>query len=555
MLSVSGVSINLGARSLLSNVSFVVNRGACVAVIGRNGSGKSTLMRAISGEIRPDEGSISLAHGTRVGYLPQQIHASPDAAVGGTVRAGRPDLYESWKSLQAAAQLLSSAPTDTSDVYETALARYESQGGYETEVEIEQAMRSVDLPFSFLDTPFAQLSGGMQTRVGIASMLFSNADLLLMDEPTNHLDLESLEWLEGFLRGFAGGVLLITHDRMLLNRSVDDLVYLDDATQKSITHRGTYDSFEERLKSERRNQLSEYRDQQAEIRKVEADIRRTKQQAQRTESATSNDYIRGRAKKVARKAKSREKSLERYVTSDERVDRPGSHWELKIDFPEVARGGNKVAQLEDVTFGYGSTEMFGDLNTEITFGERIVILGPNGIGKTTLLKLLVGEVTPIAGTITTGAGVIPGYLRQDVLEIEPKMTPVGLIRQASGYSDAEARTYLHYFLFEGDAALTPVSLMSFGERKRLDLATMIVRGVNLLLLDEPMNHMDIEAREKIELALDRFPGTIVAVTHDREFARRFGTRFWVLQSDREKVRLESIVDPEAVRHLAETPGQ
>ena len=203
-----------------------------------------------------------------------------------------------------------------------------------------------------------------------------------------------------------------------------------------------------------------------------------------------------------------------------------------------------------MTFGYGDADMFRGLSPETAFGERIVILGPNGIGETTLLKLLLGEMAPTAGAVVMGKGVIPGFLRQDVAAVEPDLTPVGLIQRVAGYSKSEARTYLHYFLFEGDAAFTPVALMSFGERKRLDLAAMIVRGVNLLLLDEPMNHMDIEAREKIEVALDRFPGTIVSVTHARKFARRFGTRFWVLEREQGLVRLESIVDPELIGHLA-----
>jgi ATP-binding cassette subfamily F protein 3 len=326
MLSVSGVSINLGARSLLSNVSFVVNRGTCVALIGRNSSGKSTLMRAISGEFKPDEGAISLVHNSQIGYLPQKIHADADAIVTRVVRSGKPELEATWNSLGDASRLVVTPQGDAPNAYETALARYEAQGGYETEADIEHAMRAVDLPASLLDTPFAQLSGGMQTRVEIASLLFSNADLLLMDEPTNHLDLTSLAWLESFLDRFTGSVLLIPHDRMLLNRSADQLVYLDDATQEAISHHGSYDSFVERLESEQRIQLAEYKDQQAEIKGVEADIRRAKQQALGTERGTPNDHLRRLAKKVAKKAKSSEKSLERYMESDERVNKPGSHW-------------------------------------------------------------------------------------------------------------------------------------------------------------------------------------------------------------------------------------
>ncbi len=492
-----------------------------------------------------------------MGYLPQQINAAPNATVAGVVRSGRPDLEAAWETLDESARLISDDPEKGVAAYDSAMAQYLALGGYETDAEIEHAMRAVGLSASLLDMPFDKLSGGMQTRIGIASLLFSNAGTLLMDEPTNHLDLESLAWLEGFLKRFTGAVLLITHDRMLLNRSADQLVYLDDVTQEAIIHHGTYDGFVERLESERRIQLAEYKDQQGEVKRVEADIRRTKQQALGTEKATTNDQLRRLSKKVAKKAKSREKSLDRYLDSEDRVDKPGSHWELKIDFPEVARSGDQVARLEDLAFrygGYDETEMFRNLNSEITYGERIIILGPNGVGKTTLLRLLLGELTPTVGSVVMGHGVVSGYLRQHVEFVEADMTPVSLIQQAAGYSESEARTYLHYFLFEGDAPFTPVTSMSYGERKRLDLAAMIVRGVNLLLLDEPMNHMDIEAREKIELALEKFPGTIVSVTHDREFARRFGTRFWVLEQERGGVSLESIVDPELIAHLAEVPA-
>jgi ATP-binding cassette, subfamily F, member 3 len=474
-----------------------------------------------------------------------------ETAVHQVIRAGRPDLALAHSALLAATRALSNSTEAAATVaYEAALSGYEDAGGYDTDLEIEEALREVDLDRGLLDTPFPRLSGGMQTRAGIAGLLFARADLLLMDEPTNHLDLSGLAWLESFLRDFSGGVLLISHDRALLNNVIDEIVYLDDASGEAISHRGGYDSLMQRLENERGRTAAVYRDQQADIMRVRADIARTHQQAQRTEGATTNDYLRGRARKVARKAKARERRLERYLQADERVENPRGHWELKLDFPNVVRSGGAVADIRDASFGYGGRLLLRGVNLEIGYGERIVLLGPKGSGKTTLLRGLLGEVEAQAGTVTLGSGVRPAYLRQEVSDIEEEITPVDMIQRQADYSDSDARTYLHYFLFEGEEALTPVARLSYGERKRLELAAMIVRGVNLLLLDEPMNHLDIQAREKIEAALERFPGTIVAVTHDRDFARQFARRFWLIEQGDQESGVKSLVDPESVGYLA-----
>ncbi len=553
MLTLSRVSFSHPTRILLQEVSFVVNAGSRTGIVGPNGSGKSTLLRILAGLLRPTSGSVAVQKGARIAFL-DQGYLTPDAITcGDLVRSAIPELAESRQKLDRLASELGDASSETqnslTEQYTSALERYESLGGYETDEQVIRALARVGLADMPLDQTLSQMSGGEQTRAGMAKILFSDPDLLLLDEPTNHLDLDALEWLEEFVMGFRGAVVAVSHDREFLNRTCDRIVEINDLTSTATTFQGGYDDYEVERDRRVASQLDQYKDQQVEIRRMEADIRKVRGQAQKTESATSNDYLRGRAKKVARKAKSRQHRLEQYVDSDDRVERPQKRWQMKVGFGPIQRGAQISARVSDVSLSYDETPVLEHREMEIQYGEKIALVGPNGSGKSTLLGLLAGDVHPTTGSVSIGSGIRPGYLRQDQLHLDPKSTPVATLLSEAGLSPEAARNFLHYFLFEGDQPLTPISELSFGERVRLSLATLIAQGVNFLILDEPMNHLDIPSRQRLEAAITQFPGPVIAATHDRAFARSFSSAVYmfhprpaVAPDDRARFQLTRHVD-------------
>ena len=280
---------------------------------------------------------------------------------------------------------------------------------------------------------------------------------------------------------------------------------------------------------EREKQWGAWRDQQAETRRLERDIRRTKQQAQQTEQTTINDHARRIAKKVAKKGKARERRLRRLLESEDRVEKPELKWQLKLEFGEMPRGGQIVLRLEDIGHRFDDGWLFRDVNLTLQHGERIALLGRNGTGKTTLLRIIAGQTAPVEGEVDIGANVHLGYMSQEQEGLDHNETPLSVIRRVAPMTETDARSFLHYFLFAGDDVFVPVHKLSYGERARLILAKLIVAGANCLLLDEPINHLDIPSRERFEAALDAFPGTVLAVVHDRAFIDRFATGIWAVE--------------------------
>jgi ATP-binding cassette subfamily F protein 3 len=537
MLQVHGLRKDYGAATILSDITFTINDGDHVGLIGPNGAGKSTLLRIITGREQPDAGRVALAGGARVGYLAQAFDEELGATVGSALRAAlgeyaaaEADLAEATEALAAGGDLAAAMLR-----YEAAVARFEALGGYEREHRAAAVLTGLGLGAVAPETPVASLSGGQKTRLGLATLLLSEPDLLLLDEPTNHLDVEALEWLEGFVTGYPRAALIVSHDRAFLDRTVRRVLYLDPATRSVRVYEGGYSAFAAARAQERDQQLAAWKDQQAYVAQVRADIARMKSGAASLDGATTPvgdhdmKWVTGGSAKVASKlakmAKSRERKLERYLAADERVEKPRQRWGMKLDFGEPPPGGRAVLSVEELGFAYpGGPELFGGLDLEVWHGERVALVGPNGAGKSTLLRLIAGELQPGGGRVRLGANVRLGVLSQEHELLDLERSVLDHVLRARPMSQTEARSFLHFFLFGGDSVFQPVGACSLGERSRLQLALLVLQGCNMLLLDEPLNHLDIEAREHFEQALEAFEGTVIVVAHDRAFIESYAER-------------------------------
>ena len=567
MLQIQNLQKSYGIATVLAHVSFVVNDGEHVGLVSPNGIGKSTLLRCIVGQETPDAGSITrVPHGATIGYLPQAFASAGDETVGSVIAGVQAEWHAAMESMQHAAEAMASAADMDAAMaaYDAALTSFEALGGYEREARAEAVRDGLGLGGIDGATPVAQLSGGQKTRLGLAMLLLSEPDLLLLDEPTNHLDVDALEWLEGFVRAYPGAVLIVSHDRAFLDATVERILYLDPRTRTVKSYTGNYSDFAAARQHERELHEETWQKQQDYVAKVESDIARLKGQALGVELSTtpSQPTIRRYAKKVAKKAKSRERKLERYLEAGERVEKPHQSWGLKLDFGPPPPGGRAVLRVERLSFAYSAVRspqstvrspqversgmgdgrpptancrlvtgnwLLQDASFDVDYGERIAIVGPNGAGKTTLLKLLAGQLAPCTGQVRLGANVRLGVMSQEQETLDLDRTVLQTVLAARPMSETDGRNFLHFFLFGGDSVFRPVGACSLGERSRLQLALLVLRGCNLLLLDEPLNHLDIEGREHFEEALDAFEGTIIAVAHDRAFLRSFAERVIVVR--------------------------
>ena len=535
MFQIQHVRKDYAAATVLADVSFLINDAEHVGLIGPNGVGKSTLLRCLIGQDQPDTGQISFSPpGQTIGYLPQSFAAAEGQTVGQVVASAQAAVVAAEAALQRAADALA----DDADMdaamqnYDAALAHFEALGGYEREQRAAEVLDGLGLAAIAPTQLVASLSGGQKTRLGLATLLLGAPDLLLLDEPTNHLDVAALEWLEGFIRAYPCAALVVSHDRAFLDRTVTRILYLDPETRTVKSYAGNYSDFAAARDHERALHAEAWQKQQEYVGKVRADIGRLKAQSLNVELAsTPKDsdakfFLSGKggSKKVARKARSRERKLERYLDADERVEKPRSQWGLKLDFGALPEGSRAVLRVENVSFAYAASPIIASATFAVDYGERMALVGPNGAGKTTLLRLIAGELAPQQGVIRLGPSVRLGIIAQQHETLDMALTVLETVRRARPISETEARNFLHFFLFGGDSVFRPVGVCSLGERSRLQLALLVLQGCNLLLLDEPLNHLDIEGREHFAAALDSFEGTIIAVAHDRAFLRGFAER-------------------------------
>jgi ATP-binding cassette subfamily F protein 3 len=536
MLQVSNLSKAYGDDVILEDISFVVNPGQRMGLVGPNGCGKTTLLRIIVGQEQPDRGSVRFSPAdVTVGYLAQALEFQTGATVGDVMRQAVEGLHEAERQVKALAQQMAMAQGDAlahlMDEYAEALARFEAAGGYGVSREVDAVLAGLGLEAMDQATPVATLSGGQKTCLGLARLLQIGPQLLLLDEPTNHLDIEALEWLESYLTDYDGAVIVVSHDRTFLDRTVHTILELDPLTHTVTAYPGNYSQYWQAKEREWEKQWATYKDQQERIARMETDIRGLATHARRIERGTTHFHYRKIAKGLARRAVVQKRRLERLLESEERVEKPKPTWQMKLAFSDTLVSGKDVLLLEDLAMGYDGQPLFADVNLTLRRGERVVLVGPNGSGKTTLLRGIVGEVAALAGRIRLGANVRVGHYSQEQEGLDEASNAFEEIRRVASMGETETRSFLHYFLFKGDDVFVPVDSLSFGERARLALAKLVAAGCNLLLLDEPINHLDIPSRERFEQGLAAFEGTVLAVVHDRYFIERFATGLWSVEGD------------------------
>lgn len=524
-IQVENISKTYGSHDVLKNISWAIDQGDRIGLVGRNGCGKTTLLHILTGELRPDSGSIHRARGHRIGYLAQDPEFVPGSTVLSTILEGFGDLLDLRNQLTELETRMAGGHDDpaTLEAYSKVHARYEHLDGYSLEARAGAILDGLGFPPAEHETEIEILSGGQKNRLALGRLLASAPDVLLLDEPTNHLDLRAIEWLERFLDDYEGTYVVISHDRYFLDRAVKSIIEIESTRLRRYS--GNYSFYVTEKARQVSQQKSTYEAQQASISRTEEYIRRN---------------IAGQKTK---QAKSRRKALEKM----ERVDRPGSKKTVGLKFGIGKRGGDRVFQAEDISKAYGDLVLFEKLNLIAWRGDRIGVVGPNGAGKSTLIKMLTGSVEPDTGWVSLGHDVEVGYYDQSRIDLNPTRTVIEEVWSVTPESTVtEIRTYLGAFLFSGDEVESPIQHLSGGEQSRVALAKLVRRPLNLLVLDEPTNHLDIPSREALEAALKQFQGTIVTISHDRYFLNDLITRLLVI--DRGSYRL---VDGnyDSVQHL------
>ena len=549
MLTAHHLSKSFNQQTLFENVTFSLNPGERMGLVGPNGCGKTTLLRILDGEETTDSGHVSRDPDLRIGYLPQGFEPDPNATLSEIIHQATGSIETLEDEFTAAAKALAVHPDDLTlqRSYDDLLRRVQ----YNESGQAESILAGLGLEHVDPDTPVGHLSGGQKTRLSLALVLLNEPQLLLLDEPTNHLDIEMLEWLEGWLNASACAVLVVSHDRTFLDHTVTRILDMDVQQHRTREYAGNYTAYLEQRQAEIEKQWSEYKDQQLEIRRMRQDIARVKAQATHTERMASSiriggpdykikgykSYQQGIAKKVAKKAKAREKKLDRYIESDERVEKPGRLWQMKLEFNETQHLGRQAIVLDNLSIGYHpAVPLLSGLNMQIRAGQRIVLTGRNGSGKTTLLRTIAGQIPPLAGEVRLGNSLRLGYMTQDQSSLDPEETALGTV-MSYFLTETQARNFLAFYLFTGDEPLKPNALLSYGQRARLMLAVMVAQGCNCLLLDEPINHLDIPSRTQFEQALAEFDGAVLAVVHDRYFIERFADVVWRVTGEANQTRI------------------
>lgn len=520
ILSCNNINKSFGVESILEDISFSVNEGDKIGIVGVNGTGKTTLFKIITGIYGYDSGDIYTAKNCRLGYLEQNTNLYSDRTVYEEVLSVFSNLVQAEENLRKLEHEISEHSTTENteeldnmmNMYSKKLEEFEENNGYGYKSEVIGTLRGLGFRDDEMDKKVNVLSGGEKTRVLLGKLLLSKPSLLMLDEPTNHLDSESVEWLESFLRAYSGTVMTISHDRYFLDQSVNRIFEISN--RKLTTYNGNYTDYQKQSKIQKELEQKRYENQQREIKKQEESIERLKAY--------------GREKHLKR-ARSKEKMLDKI----DRIDRPdGEKKRAKFRFQRSHQSGRDVLQVESISKSYNEKNIFKDVSFDIYRGEKVALIGPNGVGKSTLFKMIMGDEKKMAGEIQIGQNVDISYFHQEQKTLNLNNTIIDEIWDSNPkLNQTEVRNLLGAFLFYGEDVFKEIKTLSGGERARVAILKLMLSNSNLLLLDEPTNHLDIDSKEVLEEAIENYDGTVFTISHDRYFINKIADKILVLNKD------------------------
>lgn len=514
LIDINNLSVTFDGKQIFSDITLQIQKGQCVGLTGLNGAGKTTLFKAVMGLV-DYEGSISVQKGLKIGYLEQQHTANGTHSVLEEATKTFEPLFLAEERLHKIEEDMAKPDADIDllgEKYTIAQQDFENLGGYGWKSRLTGVLKGLGLTEDFWDKPICTLSGGEKTRLALAKMLLENNDVLLLDEPTNHLDIQAAQWLTDYLLRFNGTVLLISHDRYMMDKLCSGVAQIENGKLRYF--KGNYTEYTNKWEEELKANQKLYEKQQDEIKRQRAIIARFRQ---------------FNREKSIRAAESREKALNRM----ELVDAPQSHNDMRLNFNMNRISGGDVFKIRNISMGFENKTLFEDFSYEIKQGEKVVIIGANGAGKTTLMELLLNKKQAKKGDIIKGVNVDVGYYEQGHKAFMGADTIMDMVWWGNrDLSQTQVRTRCAAMLFFGEDVFKQGSVLSGGERARVALAQLSLMGANTLILDEPTNHLDMDSREVLEDALERYEGTLIAVSHDRYFINRIADVLWIVENGR-----------------------